>query len=319
MLRRFAYNKIFRTSGMLILFLLLLLFPVSKKYSLDDEKVADTSYSVKENEVYLLDKNDYVSRYKIKAKYQNDNLKYAKYLLEMLIIDGKYQNDIPNGFKAVLPSNTIINDVKIKDDSIIIDFSSEFLELSEKYEEKAIELITYNLTTIDKISNVYVNINGKELNYLPKSKKHISQPLTRNIGVNKINNISSYKNVNMVTIYYVSKNKDDYYYVPVTKLINNQENKIKIIIEELTSTPIYENNLMSLLNYNTKLINYNIENNILSLNFNNYLFDDINSKSVLEEVIYSICLSIRDNYDTKEVIFNVEGNEITKTMLKNIE
>ena len=41
MLRKFAYNKIFRTTGMLVLFLLLLLFPASNKYSLEEDHTLD--------------------------------------------------------------------------------------------------------------------------------------------------------------------------------------------------------------------------------------------------------------------------------------
>ena len=76
---------------------------------------------------------------------------------------------------------------------------------------------------------------------------------------------------------------------------------------------------MSFLNYNTKLINYELKDGILTLDFNNYLFDDVKSKNILEEVIYSISLSVRDNYDVKEVIFTVNGDEISKSVLKNIE
>ena len=47
MLRKFAYNKIFRTTGMLLLFLLLLLFPASKEYTLDDIKTVKTSSEIK--------------------------------------------------------------------------------------------------------------------------------------------------------------------------------------------------------------------------------------------------------------------------------
>ena len=39
MLRKFAYNKIFRTTGMLFLLLFLLLFPASKKYSLEEKNI----------------------------------------------------------------------------------------------------------------------------------------------------------------------------------------------------------------------------------------------------------------------------------------
>ena len=81
----------------------------------------------------------------------------------------------------------------------------------------------------------------------------------------------------------------------------------------------YETNLMSFLNYNTKLTGYDIKDDVLTVDFNEYLFDDANSKSILEEVIYSISLSVRDNYDVKEVIFTVNGKEITKSVLKNIE
>ena len=47
MIRKFAYNKIFRTTGMLILFLLLLIFPVSKKYSLEDNYTKNVSNNTK--------------------------------------------------------------------------------------------------------------------------------------------------------------------------------------------------------------------------------------------------------------------------------
>ncbi len=318
MLRKFAYNKIFRTTGMLLLFLLLLIFPVSKKYSLEDEITTKTVKTLSKREIYLLDKDNYVARYKINSKYSNDKLKYAKYLIELLIIDGKYQNDIPNGFKAILPSDIIINDIKIEDDYIAIDLSDEFYDLKKEYEEKAIELITYNLTTLEGINRVYININKELLSYLPKSNIHLNQPFTRNDGINKIINLINYKDVNMTTIYYINKNKD-YYYVPVTRITNDKREKIKIIIDELTSSHIYESNLMSFLNYNTKLIDYKIEDNKLFLNFNNCIYDDMNSKNILEEVIYSISLSVRDNYNVEEVVFSVDGNEITKSVIKNIE
>ena len=53
--------------------------------------------------------------------------------------------------------------------------------------------------------------------------------------------------------------------------------------------------------------------------FNEFLFDDSANKNILEEVIYSICLSIRDNYSVKEVVFTVNGKEIIKSVIKNIE
>ena len=42
-------------------------------------------------------------------------------------------------------------------------------------------------------------------------------------------------------------------------------------------------------------------------------------KKMMEEVLYTICLSIADNYDIDEVIFMVGDEEITKSVLKTLE
>ena len=42
-------------------------------------------------------------------------------------------------------------------------------------------------------------------------------------------------------------------------------------------------------------------------------------KDILEEVIYTISMSINDNYEVKTVVFNVENEEIHKSVLKSIE
>ena len=120
MIRKFAYNKIFRTTGMLILLLLLLLFPASKEYTLDDTKTAKTSAQEKKHEAFLLDKDGFVARCKVSIKSSNKE-EYAKNLIELMIIDGKYESEVPNGFKAILPSDLKINSVIIDNDNITVD------------------------------------------------------------------------------------------------------------------------------------------------------------------------------------------------------
>ena len=131
MLRKFAYNKIFRTTGMLVLLLLLLLFPASKEYKLEDEKLAKTSVSYSAREAYLIDKDGFVARCKVKLNSTSDKGMAIK-LTELLINGGKYESLVPNGFKAILPSDTKINDVLIKDDTLTIDLSKDILELDNK-------------------------------------------------------------------------------------------------------------------------------------------------------------------------------------------
>lgn len=315
MLRKFAYNKIFRTTGMLLLLLFLLLFPASKEYSLEEGNTIKTGSNIKKQEVYLLDKYGYVARCKVKLS-NKEPLQYAYNLIELMILDGKNENIIPNGFKGILPSNLNINDIKIENDTITIDLSEEFNEINKEYESKAIEMLTYNLTTIEGVEKLFIKVNGELLTKLNSSNKNVIQPFTRSDGINKKYDVISYKDTNAVTVYYISKNKEEYYYVPVTKLTNDKREKIKVIIDELTTSRIYETNLMSFLNYNTKLIDYELEEDVLTLNFNEFIFEDEGASKVLEEVIYSISLSIRENYDVKEVNFNVNNKEILKSVIK---
>ena len=93
----------------------------------------------------------------------------------------------------------------------------------------------------------------------------------------------------------------------------------KVIIDELSSGPIYEDNLMSFMNLNTKLEKYELKNDSMYLTFNNYILDNLEDKKILEEVIYSISLSVKDNYNVKDVIFLVNEEEIAKSVLKTLE
>ena len=58
---------------------------------------------------------------------------------------------------------------------------------------------------------------------------------------------------------------------------------------------------------------------IMYLNFNENIFSDAEEKNILEEVIYTISLSVCDNYDVSGVVINVDDEEIYKTVLKTIE
>ena len=313
MLRKFAYNKIFRTTGMLLLLLLLLVFPASKKYELDDQ-IVKASVNLKNREIYLLDKYGYVARTLIPCS--KTGTKLAEKLIEMSIIDGKYQDDIPMGFRAFLPVDLKINDIKIKDDNIYIDFSKEFFDIKKNDLIKTIELITYNLTSIEGINNVYILVDSKEVEEF--NGVYLSQPFSRKDGINKNYDYTSYKGVNSITVYYVNNSLNKPYYVPVTKLTNDKREKVEIIIEELTNSNVFTPELMSYLNYNTRLINYKVDDNIINLNFNDNIFDSVKN-NILSDVVNTISLSIRDNYDVNEVSFLVNDEKITKSVLKDIE
>lgn len=320
MLKKIYSRKILASTAVLFALLLVYLVPKETSYSLKDipQKLIYVDKEVIKENIYLLDSNKYLARTKVTVSNTKPDL-LAKELLQILIKDGEKNDKVPTGFQAILPNETKILSIGIENNLIKVDFSKELLEVDEQYEEKIIEAIVFTLTEIEGIENVILYVEGDILTKLPKTRTNLPSTLNRNIGINKEYELKNFKDVTSVTVYYIGDYNEEYYYVPVTKYMNSDKEKIKIIVEELASGPTYGSNLMSFLNSNTKLLATEQEVDTMFLTFNEYIFSDMDEKNILEEVLYTIQLSIEDNYDVNEIIFKVENEEIYKSVLKSIE
>lgn len=320
MLKKMSIKKIMVSSTAIILLLVIYLIPDNKKdIDLKNDKIEYT-YNNVESTIYLVDSNNYVARTSI-ATCKCDGVDLAKDLVNGLIIGGSKNNIIPNGFRSILPPDVSILNIELNNKILVIDFSKELLEVNEKDEEKMLEAIIYTLTSIDDIDKVIIKVEGEVLDKLPNSKNNIPTVLDRSYGINKIYDLSSLNDIMSYTTYYISTYNDNKYYVPVTKYVNSKDSDIvKVIIKELGSSPIYQTNLMSYLNANTTLNDYELVDNSLSLNFNELLLNEVDKKHILEEVIYTISLSMNNIYnDLESVSFLVNNEEIYKVNINDIK
>lgn len=322
MLKKISIRKLIISFSALFTLFLIYLIPNNEndKNKLEDipQELEYVNNDLITSSVFLLDSYNMLGKTEVPVS-SKDIESLAKELLEVLINGGANEDRIPNGFKSVLPSDTKILSLKYDKDLIKVDFSKELLNTSKEMEEKVVEAIVYTLTSINGVNKVIIYVDGNILTKLPQTKINLPSTLDRSFGINKEYDINSIKDINQVTIYYVNKNNDNYYYVPVTKYLNDDRDKIKIVIDELSGNSIYNTNLMSFLNNNAELISSEKKDDLMHLNFNEYIFSDIEEKNILEEVIYTISLSVCDNYEVKGVVFNVENEEIYKTVLKTIE
>lgn len=292
------------------------LFPTNDKLKINEELEYIEEGNV--STIFLMDSNNYLAKTSISLD-DSDITSKAKKLLTALIQGEKYTEKIPNGFKSIIPNGTKILNIEYKDEVIKVDFSSELMDTNVDNEEKIIEAIVYTLTSIDNVKYVIIYMNGKILTKLPQSNITLPSALDRSFGINKEYNINSDKNITKTTVYYINKYNDKEYYVPVTKVSNDSREKVQIIIEELSNTSTYNANLMSYLNSNTKVVSLNEDKNQLVIDFNDYIYNDIDSNEILDEVIYTICLSIQDNYNVDTVVFTVDNKEIYKSTSKILE
>ena len=291
----------------IIAIFLFYLFPTNNKLKITEE--LEYTSDKKLSTIFLKDSNNYLAMASINIDDKNITSK-ARKLITALIQDEKYEDKIPNGFKSVIPADTKILNTYFKDGVFKIDFSSELLDTTKENEQKVIEAIVYTLTSIDSIKFVIIYIEGQILTKLPKSNIILPATLDRTFGINKEYDIDINKDISKTTIYYINKHNDLEYYVPVTKVNNDTREKAEIIIEELSNNRSYNTSLMSYLNTNTKVISVSKNDNNMILDFNNYIYSDKDSNEVSDEVIKSICLSIKDNYDINSIVFTVNSKEI---------
>lgn len=305
MLKRRALRKIIITTFSLLTVFAICIIPnsLNSKDNFLDTKI-DLEYvnNLGTNEIYLLGPNKYLVKTNVLLETDNMNTKIRS-ILDYLTI--QKSDKLPTGLSGIIPMNTKVNNVEIKESIVTIDFSKELLEVKEELEERLIEAITYSIINIDGVEAITIKVDGNLLTELPKTKKKLPELLNRNFGINKVFDIDNLNGIQKVTLYYLDKISNQNYYVPVTKYLNDDREKINIIIDNLSSNYIYEFSLVSLLNQNTELINYEIEDEIMTLNFNNSIFTH---DKILEEVTYTIKESVCSTYPVKSVILEVEGN-----------
>lgn len=322
MLKKTSIRKILVSLSALFALFLIYLIPngsYENKLNIDYE-LNYIEEDVDKEVIYLLDSYNMLGRSEIVFNEKTSDIELkARNLIQVLIKGGEGEDHIPNGFRSILSSETKILSLKYNEGIIKIDFSKDLLDIDKENEEKAVEAIVYTLTSIDGVDKVIIYVEGDILNKLPQTKKNLPAILDKSFGINKEYDITSTNNITMTTTYYINKYNDEYYYVPVSKFSNDDRNKITIIVDNLSSSPSYKANLMSFLNYNTKLLSATQDVDSLSLNFNSYIFNDSSEKKILEEVIHTISLSVANNYDVKELVFKVNDEEIYKTTFKTIE
>lgn len=318
MIKKMLYKKILVASSLLVVLFMLYLIPTKKEVEFAETNL-EYVYPNNLETVYLLDSNDYVARVLISASNESSVSK-ALSLIDALIIGGKKENVIPNGFRSIMPSGTKVNDIKLEDGVLIIDFSKDILDIDKKYEDKMIEALTYTLTSINDIDSVKLLVDGEELKKLPNSNKILPTFLDKSYGINKIYEITNVGNIDSYTVYFVNSVNDSKYYIPVTKYINdNKQDKIRIIIDELATSFTYQSNLNSFLNENAKLLNYEVIDKQIKLNFNDMIFSDITNNDILEEVVYTICLSINDSIDIDSVVFMANDKEMLRKNISDLK
>ena len=313
MLKKISIRKIILSSLALFAMFLIYIIPANENTLNIKEELEYVNTNIESSPIFLMDQNSYVALTSVAVNDTNIENK-ARQLIKVLTIGGM-DSKIPSGFSAIIPPNTEVLSLSYENGIIKVDFSKDLLNISEKLEEKMVEAIVYTLTSIDKVDGVIIYVEGDILTKLPKTKINLPSTLDKTFGINKEFDLTSTKDITDVTIYYINQISDNYYYVPVTKYINDDRDKASIIIDELSRNFNPNKNLMSFLNDGTRLVSSEVKDGYMYLNFNEDILNSSVSEDISKETLDMITLSIGANYDVKKVVFNVGDRELYKIAL----
>lgn len=306
MLKSKAIRKIFITTLSLFIFLFVYSLP-----TLDDSYVLNTNLEIESatglatDNIYLLNDDGYLVKSRVLLEGTSLEDKIKEILTQLTVQE---DNHFPKGLFPYIPEGVEVLQVLCGEGIVTIDFSSEFLTMNVSREKQIISGIVFSVLDLGNVEEVILLVEGEVLREYPNTKESLPSLLTKSIGINQEYELTSREDVSKVVIYYLSRIEDEVYYVPVTKYLNDSRDKIKIIIDELSTSYIYEPNLMSFLHNKVELLDYYEQENVLFLNFNEFLFDS--DDKVLEEVLYSISYSVFDNYDVSMVMFEVDDEYV---------
>ena len=298
MLKKISIRKICLSSLALFALLLIYLIPTNIPRLDVKEELIYVDSSVISAPIFLMDQNSYVALTETPVSDSNIE-KRARELIKILTVGGM-DSKVPSGFSAIIPPDTEVLSLSYDHDVLKVDFSRDLLDIEKNLEEKMIEAIVYTLTSIDKVDKIIIYVEGDILTKLPKTKINLPSTLDRSFGINKEFNLTSTRDITDVTIYYINQINENYYYVPVTKYLNDTRDKIDIIIDELTINFNPNKRLMSFMNDDVKLVSKGLKEKVMKLEFNTYLVNE----EVDQILNKTISLSACDNYDINEVFLN---------------
>lgn len=265
-----------------------------------------TTETVK-RDLYLIDNSGLVVPYTVDLP-KTDAA--ARQVLEYLVAGGPLNEILPDGFRAVIPQDTVV-DVKLEDGTITADFSKEFGTYNPEDEAKILQAITWTLTQFDNVNNVVISVNGYKLDEMPVNSTPIPTDLSRADGINIDNSgVVDITNSRPVTLYFYVQNEDAEYYVPVTKRIENTgDDRVSAVVNALIDGPKMSSNLISEIHQDVKLLGAKVEDGNVTLDFNEAIFGSFNEKIISKHVINSLVLSLTEQPEVKSVAITVNGSE----------
>lgn len=275
-------------------------------------KVTPTSAKVEKThkaEIYLIDKNGHVAPQFLELP---QTTAVAQQVMDYMVEGGPVTDLLPNSFQAVLPPGTTTSLNLKPDGTLVANFSKDFLNYNPKLETQMLQAITWTLTQFNNVKRVQLEVNGKELTQMPKSNTPISPDgLTRADGINNdLGNVADITGSQETTVYYLAQETSGkFYYVPVTERVSSSTDDLTAVVNSVINGPSQDTSLMTPFGADVNLVSAPVvKDGVVTLNFNDNLYTNTEKKSVNDQAVDVLALSLIGKDGINKVSIEVQGN-----------
>ena len=237
----------------------------------------------------------------------------AMQVLEYMVKDGPVTELLPNGFQAVLPSETDILGVNLKEDgTLIVDVSEEFKEYQADDELRILQAMTHTLTEFKDVDKIKLWMNGYELTEMPVNGTPISEGYSKANGINIMTNEQpDLLHSTALTTFLPKQYEETLYYVPVTQYYHgNEDNIFAEMVEDLVMPTGSKSQFMQVFNDGTKLLNEpSLDDGVLQLEFSEDILHEKENGVIADEVMETLVRTLTEQEDVEAIEVTVEEQE----------
>jgi germination protein M len=277
-----------------------------------DEAAAGSLTSIT---VYLKDRGGYVAPVSIMTP-QGEAEEAGRKALEMLVDGGAYASELPEGFQGLLPKGTQISGLDlVKDQKLaIVDFSGPFADYNAMEERRMLEAVTWTLTGLPDVEQVQVWFEGTKLSEMPVDGYPLDEPLSRAMGINlELGTGVSYSHSMPVTLYFSAlSDEGEQYYVPVTRLIERDDERAKAALQQLIEGPSHGVELNGVMTQDIEVDAVTVEGDTAIVELTDAAYEQ--GQPAPAEMLQAVVLSVTENTSASKVQIRVNGtSEVVDT------
>ena len=211
---------------------------------------------------------------------------------------------IQYGLYPVISKDLEVQSVNLKDHVLTVSFNDQLVANQDAMD--ILEALTYVMTDYDDVERVNLQINEKNVSYIPNSTIPLSS-LTKSLGLNNFEETSAFLHQTVPVMVYHQKTIEQYsYYVPTTMRVDENEPLTKQV-----------QTILSYVQGKIHLLDAKLDNGVLTVDLDsNILLDNEKIDQTLEDLIV---LSLSSLKDVKDVEIKINGEDVRTKQSSQIE